>query len=88
MVDYGLAAEYGLSSGGVVNVVLKSGTNHFHGHVYELNRNSYFGATKQFARREAQGQPLLPPRVNFSDFGGTIGARKPLGERILRELQR
>src|SRR5207244_10116509 len=73
VVDNGLAAEYGRTSGAVLNVVLKSGTNALHGDTYEFNRNSYFNATNPFARRNAQGQPFLNPRINFNNFGGTLG---------------
>ncbi len=73
LVDNGLAAEWGRTSGAVVNVVLKSGTNQLHGDLYEFNRNSFFSATNPFARRDAQGRPFLQPRVNFNNFGGTLG---------------
>jgi hypothetical protein len=73
VVNNGLAAEWGLTSGAVINVVLKSGTNHVHGGIYEFNRNSYFNATNPFDRRNAQGQTFLEPRVNYNNFGGTLG---------------
>jgi outer membrane receptor protein involved in Fe transport len=38
VVSNGMTAEYGRASGGVVNVVTKSGTNAFHGSAYEFNR--------------------------------------------------
>jgi hypothetical protein len=72
-VDNGLAPEYGRTSGAVVNVVLKSGTNQVHGDTYEFNRNSYFNATNPFARRDASGRPFLQPAINYNDFGGTLG---------------
>jgi len=72
-IDNGLAAEYGSTSGAVVNVVLKSGTNKLHGDIYEFNRNSYFNATNPFAQRDASGKPYLQPAVNYNDFGGTLG---------------
>jgi len=72
-VDNGLAAEWGRTSGAVVNVVLKSGTNQLHGNTYEFNRNSWFSATNPFAQRDAQGNPFLQPSVNFNNFGGTLG---------------
>jgi hypothetical protein len=72
-VNNGLAAEYGFTSGAVVNVVLKSGSNQIHGDIYEFNRNSFFNATNPFARRDAQGRPFLELTVNFNNFGGTIG---------------
>ncbi|HET7215990.1 MAG TPA: TonB-dependent receptor [Terriglobia bacterium] len=73
LVANGLAAEYGPTSGGVVNVVLKSGTNELHGDLYEYNRNSYFSATNPFARRAQDGSPLLQPAMNYNDLGGTLG---------------
>ncbi len=73
LVGNGLAAEYGQTSGGVINVVLKSGTNAVHGDIYEYNRNSYFNATNPFARRDANGNPMLDPRVNWNDPGFSLG---------------
>ncbi len=73
LVDNGLAAEWGRTSGAVVNVVLKSGTNQVHGDTYEFNRNSFFNATNPFSRRDANGRPFLEPQVNFNNFGGTLG---------------
>jgi hypothetical protein len=73
IVQNGLAAEYGRTSGMVVNVVMKSGTNALHGDVYDVNRNSYFSATNPFARRDANGNPFLQPWTNWNNFGGTLG---------------
>ncbi len=73
LVQNSLAAEYGRTSGMVVNVVLKSGTNDLHGSLHTLNRNSVFSATNPFARRDANGDPFLQPWVNWNNFGGTLG---------------
>ncbi len=73
LVSNGLAAEYGKTSGAIVNVVMKSGTNNFHGNLYGFNRNSFFSASNPFARRDSNGTPLLSPRVNYNVLGGTIG---------------
>lgn len=73
IVNNGLAAEWSRTSGAVMNVVLKSGTNGFHGNAYEFNRNSHFSASNPFQRRDAQGRTFLSPSVNFNDFGGTLG---------------
>jgi prepilin-type processing-associated H-X9-DG protein len=73
VVDNGLAAEWGRTSGAVINVVLKSGTNQVHGNIYDFNRNSFFNATNPFSRRDAAGRPFLEPRVNFLNYGGTLG---------------
>lgn len=73
LISNGLAAEWSRTSGAVVNVVLKSGTNNWHGNVYEFNRNSHFNARNPFSRLSSTGQAFLSPRVNFNDFGGTLG---------------
>lgn len=73
IVANGLAAEYGRTSGAVVNVVLKSGTNQLHGNLYNSNRNSFFSATNPFSRRDASGTPMLQPRINWNNPGGTLG---------------
>ena len=61
-------AEFGRSLGSVLNVVFKSGTNHFHGTAYEFLRNSKLDANNFFDNR--RGQQLL----NFkrSQFGGVL----------------
>ena len=73
LVDNGLAAEWGRTSGAVVNVVLKCGTNQLHGNVYEFDRNSYFNATNPFDRRNSSGQTFLEPQVIYNNFGSTLG---------------
>lgn len=42
------SAQYGFTSGGVINAVTKSGTNQWHGSGYEFLRNSYFDAPNYF----------------------------------------
>ena len=73
LVQNSLAAEYGRTSGMVVNVVLKSGTNALHGSASALNRNSYFSATNPFSRRAMAGEPDVQPWTNWNDFSGTLG---------------
>ncbi len=62
-----LSAQFGGTSGGVINVTTKSGTNRFHGGAYEFFRNTPFNAKNFFLF----GQPNPPYR--FNQFGGTIG---------------
>jgi hypothetical protein len=59
------SAEYGKSSGGVVNAVTRSGTNQFHGSVYEFLRNSALDARNFF-------DSTIPPfkRNQFGASGG------------------
>jgi len=58
-------AEYGRNSGAVVNVVTKSGTNHWHGNVYEYFRNTVLNAQGYFN--------TVKPQENQNQFGGTFG---------------
>jgi hypothetical protein len=61
-------AEFGGKSGGVINVITKSGTNHLHGSAYEFLRNNIFDARNFF---DPAGQPAPPFKEN--QFGGTLG---------------
>ncbi len=60
-------AEYGRNSGAVVNVVTKSGTNSFHGNVYEFFRNTDLNA-KPFTF-----SPAPKPAFHQNQYGGTLG---------------
>jgi outer membrane receptor protein involved in Fe transport len=81
------SAEYGRSSGAVVNAVTKSGTNQFHGSAYEFLRNdrldarSFFGLTKGKLRRNqfgaTLGGPIVRNRAFF--FGAYEGFRERRG---------
>jgi hypothetical protein len=80
-------AEYGRSSGGVINAITRSGTDHFHGSVYEFLRNSaldasnFFDTTKPpFKRNQfgaAAGGPIIKNRTFI--FGNYEGLRQSLG---------
>jgi len=63
------SAEYGFSGASVVNVVSRSGTNKFHGSVYEFFRDDSLDANDWFANRN--GDPIPPLRRH--NYGGTIG---------------
>jgi outer membrane receptor protein involved in Fe transport len=49
IITNGFAAEYGRASGGVVNIITKSGTNEFHGSAFGYLRNHYIQATNPFS---------------------------------------
>jgi len=59
-------AEYGNFSGGQINVVTKSGTNGFHGDLFDFLRNTDFDAANYFAGG-ARGD------FKQNQFGGTVG---------------
>ncbi len=60
------SAEFGRGNGAVLNAVIKSGTNQFHGDVYEFFRNDVLDARNAFDAFGRQG-------YQQNQFGGTIG---------------
>jgi len=59
------AAEYGRNSGAVVNIVVKSGTNDFHGTAYTFIRNDNFDARNFFEQQRNE--------FRNGNFGGVVG---------------
>lgn len=70
-------AQYGRSSGGVLNFVTNSGTSHLHGTVYEYFKNDFLNAANYFVK--AVGAPPIIGRpdyrlpLRYNQFGGSIG---------------
>jgi hypothetical protein len=64
-------AEAGRNAGGTVNVVIKSGTNQFHGSAYYYNRNGYYAAKSPFFIATPDF-PKAPPLTN-QNVGGVLG---------------
>ncbi len=60
-----LNAEYDRNSGAVVSTVIKQGTNHFHGDVFEFYRDTFLN-TRNFFQKTA-------PKYHQNIFGGTLG---------------
>jgi hypothetical protein len=61
--------EYGRTPGGQVILVTRSGTNSFHGTLFEYFRNDVLDANDWFANRAGAERAAL----RFNDFGGTLG---------------
>ena len=65
------APEYGQVTGGFVNFNVKSGTNQFHGSLFDYWVNEILGAGQPFTNNGA-GSLVRPPNRRY-DFGGNIG---------------
>ncbi|MBS1823963.1 MAG: TonB-dependent receptor [Acidobacteria bacterium] len=63
------SAEYGRSGGGVLNMVLRSGTNQYRGVVYEFLRNSKMDANDFFGNRAGRALPSF----KRNQYGGSLG---------------
>src|SRR6185437_14329780 len=61
-------AEYGRNSGEIINIATRSGTNQFHGEVFDYVRNNFFDAPSFF---NPVGKPQVP--LNPNDFGADFG---------------
>ncbi|WP_321475318.1 TonB-dependent receptor domain-containing protein [uncultured Paludibaculum sp.] len=66
-VSSGYAAEYGRSTGGVLNVISKSGSNDFHGDAFYQNRNRALSADNPIFKRQ--------PSESLQQVGGSAGGR-------------
>jgi hypothetical protein len=67
----GYNAEFGRASGGVINIVSKSGSNEFHGNAYNYFRNERLDARNTFASFAQQDPPLKRNQPGFT-LGGPI----------------
>jgi hypothetical protein len=69
-------AEGGRNAGGIVNVVLKSGTNDIHGSAYYFNRNEAYGAASPFFNASllsSEGLPDKKPPLRNQNYGFSLG---------------
>jgi hypothetical protein len=72
------SAEFGRSTGGQIDVVLKSGTNNWHGSAFEFLRNRHLDAKNFSDLPDCQSQSVRGtcaqiPRLDRSQFGGSLG---------------
>jgi len=88
------SAEHGRAAGGVFNIATRSGTNQFHGSLFEFHRNSaldarsFFDLEKpQFKRNQfggSLGGPIVKDRAFF--FGSYEGLRERLGLTVVEPV--
>ena len=71
----GFGADSGRSSGAQVSLVTKSGTNQFHGSLYEYNRSSLGEANDWFNKQAelSHGLPNVPGKLIRNTFGASLG---------------
>ncbi len=69
-------AEYGRSSGGTINTVIKSGTREYHGGAYYFVRNEALNANEFFRNRDG----LKRPQYRFNYPGYFLGGPVPMGK--------
>jgi len=62
-------ASQGRNGGGNINAILKSGTNTFHGDVYEFFRNTVLDANEYFLKGSGSPRPVIQQNI----FGGSLG---------------
>lgn len=69
VISSNASPEVGMASGGIVSMSIKSGTNKFHGALWEFLRNTDFDANDYFAKQNNSARPQL----NYNLFGGNAG---------------
>ena len=74
IVASGYMPEYSRGAGAQVVVQLKSGTDKYHGSLYEYNQNTAYDSAANYAVG-AQGTPA--GTINWNNFGGTFGGPVP-----------
>ena len=65
LIDSTINPEYGRNSGGILNAIIKSGTNQFHGSAFEFYRDTFLNSRNLFQ--------LTKPVFHQNQFGGTVG---------------
>ncbi len=89
VVTNGYSADYGRFAGGVVNILTKSGTNEFHGSVFEFFRNNdlnaypWVGVAAPLHRNQFGGTLGGPVRKNKTFFFGTYSGLRQITSSVL-----
>jgi len=64
--------DYGISSGATISLSLKSGTQRYHGELWEFNRNTAFNANS-FQNKNKVGTPTGRAKLNYNIYGFNLG---------------
>jgi Carboxypeptidase regulatory-like domain/TonB dependent receptor len=72
IINSTFGAEYGRSSGSVVNVATRSGTSSYHGEAFDYLRNNYFDARNYFNRKGNRQNQFIR-----NNFGGALSGPVP-----------
>ena len=64
--------DYGISSGATISLSLKSGTQKFHGELWEFNRNTAFNANS-WQNKNTSGKPTPRAKLNYNIYGFNLG---------------
>src|ERR1039457_7073093 len=72
-------ASQGRNGGGNINLILKTGTNPFHGDAYQFFRNTALDANDYFLNQQGQPRPVVQQNIFGASFGGPLGKGDKLG---------
>jgi hypothetical protein len=73
LITSNASAEFGNYAGGIINASIKSGTNQFHGDVWEFFRNDKLNANQWENKFNGPGNELARAALRWNMYGGTIG---------------
>lgn len=72
IVTEGGKAEYGRNAGGQIDLVTRSGTNHYHGDAFDYLRNTDLNANDYFSNQSHTPRPKFIQNIFGGSFGGPI----------------
>jgi hypothetical protein len=72
-------ASQGRNGGGNINAILKSGTNAFHGDVYEFFRNTVLDSNEYFLKGSGGARPVIQQNIFGGSLGGPVSREGKLG---------
>ena len=72
IVSQNPGADFGNYAGGVISATIKSGTNNYHGDVFEFLRNDFMNSNLK-SSSWANGTVQPTPTLRYNMFGGTVG---------------